>query len=264
MFKQAVPFLAPKRNALAVSIAASLTFLASDLVHADLVIAPAIQVQGSGLGAVNTLVTASDNGNGPNANGTESGCVSSTGGAAFNFSCLNGLEGGDNQAINQTRLLSTVSSTDASDIALVVNLAETGQDLTVTLTDLYLSFYNLGGTLLQTFSYTGPDVNLMQGTGTGIGGSGFVFVLDAAQQLLANAACPVLSNCYAGGGFQFLNGATNNGPETLYITSVAGGGGPPDEIAEPGTLALFAVGLVGALTLRRRREQLAAAEGSST
>jgi hypothetical protein len=252
MFNHAVPFSISKSSAMAASIAAAAMLLASAPVRADLVFAPAVQVQGSGLGAVNTLVTAGDNGNGQGANGTESGCVSSTGGATFNFSCLNGLQGGDNQAINQTRLLSTISTTDASDLALVVNIAETGQDLTVTLTDLYLSFYGLNGMLLGTFSYTGPDVMLTQGTGTGIGGSGFVFVLDAAQQLQADAACPVLANCYAGGGFQFLGGSTNNGPETLYITTVANGGGGSAEIPEPGSLALFGAGLLGLLALRRR------------
>jgi hypothetical protein len=225
--------------------------------HADLVRDPSIQVQGSGLGAVNTLVTISD-GSTPQNPTIESGCVSSTGGATFDFSCLNGLQGGDNQAINQTRLLSTISSTDAGDLGLVVNIAETGQDLTVTLTDLYLSLYSLSGALLGNFQYTGPDVDLTQGTGTGIGGSGFVFVLDAAQQAMAEAACPVLTNCFIGGGVQFANGSTNNGPETLYVISVANGGGPPNQIPEPGSLALAGLALLGVVAATRRRPALAA------
>ncbi len=239
-----------KLSALSAAIGTCLV-LAAGSAQADLIFAPAVQVQGSGLGAVNTLVTAGD-GSTPGNPTIESGCVSSTGGASSNFSCLNGLLGGDNQAINTTRLLSTVSSTDASDLALVVNIAETGRDVTVTLTDLYLSLYSLGGTLLGNFQYTGPDIDLTQGTGTGIGGSGFVFVLDAAQGALADAACPVLSQCYAGGGFQFGLGSTNNGPETLYITSVAGGGQPPQQIPEPGILGLLGVGLLGAYAARRR------------
>ena len=85
--------------------------LAASPAQADLIFAPAIQVQGSGLGAVNTLVTAQES----SPTGIQSGCVSSTGGASFNFACLNGLQvPGDNQAINGTRLLSTVSSTTAT------------------------------------------------------------------------------------------------------------------------------------------------------
>ena len=234
-----------KLSALSAAIGTCLV-LAAGSARADLIFAPAVQVQGSGLGAVNTLVTAMDG------RLVESACVSSTGGASFNFSCLNGLEGLDNQAANQTRLLSTVSSTDASDLALVVNLAETGTDLTVTLTDIYLSLYSLSGVLLGNYQYTGPDLNLTQPTATGIGGSGFVFVLDAAQGALADAACPVLSQCYACGGFQFGLGSTNNGPETLYITSVVGGGQPPGQIPEPGTLGLLGLALLGAYAARRR------------
>jgi hypothetical protein len=225
---------------------------ASSVAFASLVAAPNIQVQGSGLGAVNTLVTVSD-GSTPNNGTTQSGCVSSAGGASFDFSCLNGLQGGDNQAINTTRLLSSISSTDAGDLALVVNLTETGQDRSATLTDLYLSLYSLGGSLLGNFQYDGLDLVLTQSTAAGIGGSGFVFVLDAAQQALANAACPVLTNCYAGGGFQFANGSTNGGPETLYIVAVTDGAVlPAQEIPEPATMALVALGLLGTAVARRK------------
>ena len=227
--------------------------MTSGAAFASLILAPSIQVQGSGLGAVNTLVTAGD-GSTPNNPTTQSGCVSSIGGASFDFSCLNGLQGGDNQAINSTHLVSHISSTAAGDLALVVNIAETGQDLTVTLTDLYLSLYSLTGTLLGNFEYDGPDLDLTQGTGTGIGGAGFVFVLDAAQQAMATAACPVLTNCFAGGGFQFANGSTNNGPETLHIISVANGQVPPAQIPEPATMALVALGLMGTAAMRRKRQ----------
>ena len=237
-----------KRSAVSAALSAAL-LMTSGAAFADLVFAPSISVQGSGLGAVNTLVTAAD------MRGVESGCVSSSGGAAFNFACLNGLQGGDNQATNSTRLLSTVSSTTAGDLALVVNVAEPGQDLTVILTDLYLSLYGLGGDLLGNYQYTGADLSLTQSTAAGIGGSGFVFVLDAAQQALANAACPVLTNCFAGGGFQFASGSTNGAPETLYITSVVNAPAPgPVPIPEPASLALVCLGLLGtAAAIRKRR-----------
>ena len=63
------------------------------------------------------------------------------------------LEGSDNTAINNTFLLSDIAGlTNARDVALVVNISETGQDLSVTLTDLYFALYSTSGTLLDTFS----------------------------------------------------------------------------------------------------------------
>src|SRR6476660_6809751 len=59
---------------------------------AELVLNTALTANGTGLGAVPTVITVLDAGAG---NGIESGCISANG-AGANFNCLNGLQGGDN------------------------------------------------------------------------------------------------------------------------------------------------------------------------
>src|SRR5437870_3196320 len=91
---------------------------------AHLVLDTALTANGTGLGAVPTVVTVLDAG--AQGNGIESGCISANG-AGSNFNCLNGLQGGDNQAINNLILASSLSGmSNASQLALVVNLNEPG------------------------------------------------------------------------------------------------------------------------------------------
>src|SRR5690349_18434670 len=112
----------------------------------NLVLNTALTANGTGLGAVPTVVTVLDNGE--SANGIESGCISANG-AGSNFNCLNGLQGGDNQAINNLIVASSLSGiTSASQLALVVNINEPGGDESAVLTDLYLSLYSPTGVLL--------------------------------------------------------------------------------------------------------------------
>lgn len=241
-------------------VAAVALSFASLHANANLIYSDSIMVSGTGLGAVSTLVTVHDSVNpgDPPPGPIESGCVSfdnANGGSATNFSCLNGLEGGDQQAQNNTYLLSNLPNlTSAGDIAAVVNISETGQDLSVTLTDLYLSLYSTTGVLLADFQYVGPDLTLTQGSGTGLGGSGFVFVLDSAQRAEAIAACPVLTACVLGGGVQFGAGTTNDGNDTLFVTSVPGGDtGGDNGVPEPATIALLGAAFVGMAAISRRR-----------
>lgn len=203
---------------------------------ASLIFVTDIEVTGTGLGAVNTLLTVHDPGGSGNQNYIESGCINQN---DTMTPCLGGVEGGDNTAINQVLTFSNDTS-----YAAVVNISETGEEgPNVTLTHLYLEFCGTLG--CHVAYYTGGPILLEGGTGTGTGGSGFVFRLTDAEALIVAG---LGSSVMVSGGVQFAEGSTSDGNETVYVIQTEGNRVVP----EPAILLLMGTGLLAAARRRTR------------
>ena len=228
-----------KRIALASALAAGASVASANVIYLD----KQIDLDGTGLGTVSTVLTLQGTG-GAN---TESGGVVAQGSGETYTSA--DVKTGESQT--QLRTLGEVGITSAADLQLVLNAVEPGNDQAITLDSLTLSFYDMSGNSLYSASLAG-SVDLTS-TLNGIGQSGYLFGLDATQAAEAQAAVfgGDFSSVRVGLEASLSNAAA--GPDTFYLTS--GGGTPVAPIPEPETWALMLGGLAAVGSMARRRRQ---------
>ena len=203
--------------------------------QAALILAGPENFGGSGLGAVNTILTI----NSPNNTTTESGAVSFNGTA--DVITGDAMTGGSQ---TQTRTISSLGVTSASNLRVVFNAVEPGNASSITLTNLVLSIFSPTGTTLFSSGAFAPIA--FANTFAGTGNSGFVFRLDAADTIAAQATG------FGNGANRIgLLGSASNatgGFETFFaaasVTTVP--------VPEPGTMAIFGAALLGLWGARRK------------
>lgn len=224
--------------------------------RADLVFINAVTIGGTGLGAVNTVLTVQS----PANTTTEQGCVglNSTGtadviGNFTNAGCTAAVNGDVKTGASQTqtRTLTDAGITSGSNFAILFNASEPGGN-GISLDGLVANFYSSTGTLLMSAVYTGTNPLNFPTTFTGTGNTGEMFALNAteAAQLQALITANGLSNIHVG-----LSVAAGNpleatgGNETLFIFN----SGVASVVPEPSTTVLMATGLFGLVGFVRRR-----------
>lgn len=200
------------------------------------------EFSGTGLGAVNTVLTVQRTPAAPSPAGTESGCSPAG-------TCPTGVPGGDEktgagQTGNPT--FAELGIATSSQIRVVFNADEpqNGGTPTITLDRLVLTILDpTGSTILAEFSTAAP-VTVDTSVEPGVGNAGWVFRLDAAQAAIAAAFVTPLNRVGLGANLSDASG----GPETFFVAS-----GAALQASEPGMLVL-ASGLLGlAATFARRR-----------
>lgn len=177
-----------------------------------------VDMTGTGLGAVNTLLTITSPAN----------TTSETGSVSWNGTT--DVSSGDTQAINQTLALSTFGSA-ATDLRIVFNPVEPGNDTNgITLQNLVATIYSPTGTALWNSGAFTPIT--FSSTDVGTGKAGFLFGLDSTQAAEAQS---------------FWDGSNRIG---LLATAIDATGGHETffgmaaAVPEPSTYAMMLAGLV--------------------
>jgi PEP-CTERM putative exosortase interaction domain len=237
-----------KKNLLKVS-AVALLAMPFGTARADLVFNGLVDLGGTGLGSVNTVLTIA---NSP----TELGSVCWNGTTTVLGATVNTVTGvcsgtGDQNGLNSTQLLSATGVTTGSNYAILFNPNEPGNDQTLTLNTLVATFYNNAGQLIFSAPLAVPN-QTFNAADQGTGNTGFEFVLTSAEAATLQGFITALgtTNIHVGLASSLGNPiSSDGGHETFFVFN----SGIATVTPEPSTTVLMATGLFGLVGFVRRR-----------
>ena len=211
-----------------------------------------VTLGGTGLGAVNTVLTFQASGSAT----TEAGCVSFNGTTDVTGSSVSGgvcsgssddVKTGASQT--QTRTLAEAGITSGSNFTVFFNAAEPSGN-SITLNTLVASFYGADGTLLHSASFSGPHT--FDPTATGTGNTGYLFALNSSEAATLQTFINNMGTQNIRVGIAASAADAAGGNETFFVFNSEG---PSSAVPEPSTVALMATGLFGIAGVARRRRR---------